>query len=253
MEQPIYSARRMTLLTGAGLASLLTFLVIVLAACGQRPSDAANGTPPSLAAGTSGGSELVINVSMDEFSYSPDTLRIPAGQPVRIVLENVGGVPHEFMAGRSVTEDGTTFTEDLFAGVHVQMSMAMDHEGMEGMDHEDGMAGMEGMDHEDGMAGMEGMDHEDGMAGMEGMDHEDGMAGMAGMDHEDGMAGMDHEDGMEGMDHEDGGHGTMLLLPVQTNGVMEFTLPESRRGTWSVGCFQPGHYQAGMTAVLIVE
>jgi uncharacterized cupredoxin-like copper-binding protein len=45
----------------------------------------------------------------------------------------------------------------------------------------------------------------------------------------------------------------MLLLQVESNGSMSFTLPESKRGTWTIGCFQPGHYLAGMTGVLIVE
>ncbi|MDF1524493.1 MAG: hypothetical protein P1P87_16950 [Trueperaceae bacterium] len=32
-----------------------------------------------------------------------------------------------------------------------------------------------------------------------------------------------------------------------------FTLPTELIGTWEIGCFVPGHYQAGMKAAVIVE
>ena len=35
--------------------------------------------------------------------------------------------------------------------------------------------------------------------------------------------------------------------------VLHFTLPDSAIGTWEIGCFIPGHYQAGMLAPLVVE
>ena len=30
-------------------------------------------------------------------------------------------------------------------------------------------------------------------------------------------------------------------------------IPETAKGTWEIGCFAPGHYEAGMKATLIVE
>ena len=48
-------------------------------------------------------------------------------------------------------------------------------------------------------------------------------------------------------------HGTMVLAQVGETMSLSFTLPESRRGVWSAGCFLPGHFEAGMRAVLIVE
>lgn len=42
------------------------------------------------------------------------------------------------------------------------------------------------------------------------------------------------------------------LMPGQSL-IVEFTLPESKRGIWEIGCFVAGHYEAGMNAFLIVE
>ncbi len=78
-----------------------------------------------------------IQVTLDEFSISPDPLRIPAGRPVTLVIKNVGKVPHEFMAGREA--QGDDFEHDLFAGLDVEISVeisdeaaASDHEHAEG-------------------------------------------------------------------------------------------------------------------------
>ncbi len=35
--------------------------------------------------------------------------------------------------------------------------------------------------------------------------------------------------------------------------VLHFTLPDEAIGTWEIGCFIPGHYQAGMLAPFVVE
>ena len=59
---------------------------------------------------------LRIEVTLDEYSFSPDPLRIPAGRPVTLVIRNAGRFPHEFMAGREVA--GDDFEHDLFADVH---------------------------------------------------------------------------------------------------------------------------------------
>ncbi len=34
---------------------------------------------------------------------------------------------------------------------------------------------------------------------------------------------------------------------------IHFTLPDELVGTWEIGCFVPGHYQAGMHAVIVIE
>lgn len=83
----------------------------------------------SSAQASSQASEAIrIDVTMDEFSFSPARLRIPAGRPVTLVIRNVGKVAHELMAGRDV--EGNDFKQDLFADLHVnieKVEMAADH------------------------------------------------------------------------------------------------------------------------------
>ncbi len=75
------------------------------------------------------GEPLVIEVNMADYSFSPELLRIPAGQLVMLVFTNTGEVEHEFMAGRTVV-DGD-FAVDLFAGLDIEMGTeeaAADHD-----------------------------------------------------------------------------------------------------------------------------
>jgi uncharacterized cupredoxin-like copper-binding protein len=83
----------------------------------QAPDDAA----------TADTSETTVRVQMNDFAFAPDTLRLPAGRPVRLVFENTGAVPHEFMAGRAITSEADGFQDGLFANVE----MHMDREAME--------------------------------------------------------------------------------------------------------------------------
>ena len=62
---------------------------------------------------------LRIEVTLNEYSFSPEPLRIPAGRPVTLVIRNAGRVAHEFMAGRDV--EGNDFEQDLFADLHVNV------------------------------------------------------------------------------------------------------------------------------------
>ena len=141
-----------------------------------------------------------IEVTLREFSFTPDTIRVPAGQPVTLVITNAGTIPHEFMAGHGMEEKG--FEQDLFAGVHVNMTMG----------------------------GMESEKGEHGHAG----------GGNEAAAEEEDEAGEDH-------------HGTMIMAAVGQTVYMSFTLPESRRGVWTTGCFLPGHARAGMIGTLVVE
>ena len=90
-----------------------------------------------------------IEVTLDEFSISPNPLRIPAGQPVTLVVRNVGKIPHEFMAGREAKDND--FEHDLFAGLHVNIRSGANSEAApnDQMDAES-EAGHHGGDHEHG-------------------------------------------------------------------------------------------------------
>jgi uncharacterized cupredoxin-like copper-binding protein len=59
------------------------------------------------------------------------------------------------------------------------------------------------------------------------------------------MAGGEFEIEAESLDEIDLSPGDILRVIV--------TLPEEEVGEWEIGCFVPGHYQAGMKAPIIVE
>jgi uncharacterized cupredoxin-like copper-binding protein len=171
------------------------------ATAGGRRSMAALAIATPLAMAFAGGLEsgelaaqqesVRIEITMDEFGFSPDTVRIPAGPRVTLVFTNVGALPHEFMAGRDA-KDGH-FERDLFEGLHVNMTT--EEMAMEGGEHGHAYGGGQGGDD----------------------------------------------------------HGTMLMTEVGKTAMMAFTLPESSRGVWTIGCFLPGHFEAGMRGTLIVE
>jgi uncharacterized cupredoxin-like copper-binding protein len=48
-------------------------------------------------------------------------------------------------------------------------------------------------------------------------------------------------------------HGFEVELEPGGKATLTFTIPADRRGEWEIGCFVPGHYEAGMKGVLIVR
>jgi uncharacterized cupredoxin-like copper-binding protein len=44
----------------------------------------------------------------------------------------------------------------------------------------------------------------------------------------------------------------VVLEPGQTMEVI-VTIPEEMKGDWEMGCFQPGHYEAGMHAAIVIQ
>ena len=95
-------------------ASALVLLVVLVGAGGP-------GSSSVLVAGQEA-EPLRIDVTLNEYSFAPEPLRIPAGRPVTLVIRNAGNVPHEFMAGREVA--GNDFRQDLFADLHVNIEQA---------------------------------------------------------------------------------------------------------------------------------
>ncbi len=43
-----------------------------------------------------------ITITMDEYRFDPSSVRVKAGQEVRLILSNRGQEPHELMIGRSL-------------------------------------------------------------------------------------------------------------------------------------------------------
>lgn len=87
------------------------------------------------------------------------------------------------------------------------------------------------------------------------VDHEI-MAGKGEIRHEGGytedlFAGVDVTlRGNEKPDHSHGGF--MVLVGKGKTARMTFVVP-SRPGTYEMGCFQPGHYLAGMVGRIVIE
>ena len=202
------------------LASALVPLVVLVGAGGP-------GSSPVLAAGQEA-EPLRIDVTLNEYSFAPEPLRIPAGRPVTLVIRNAGKVPHEFMAGREVADND--FRQDLFADLHVNIEQAGAGHGDHG-NHGGSTEHAEADEH----AGHDqdaGHDHGGG--------HDVDAAQSAPAD-----AGHAHGEGHV--------HGTMVEAAAGETFLMTFTLPVDRRGEWATGCFLSGHYEAGMHGVLIVE
>jgi uncharacterized cupredoxin-like copper-binding protein len=72
-----------------GASMIASVLVAGATACGTSPTSAANGR--------------VIEITMSEFSFSPRTITLTAGETVTLKLTNAGALEHEFMAGRAPT------------------------------------------------------------------------------------------------------------------------------------------------------
>ncbi len=162
------------------------------AACAERPET-------SHAESESGPDAVLVLIEEDDFSIAPDTIRVPAGRPVRLIVRNRGRVPHEFMAGREVS-DGR-LVDDLFARAEI-------HDRSIGPGKGGGVVDPTVM--------------------------EEGHTAMS-------------------MAEDEPGHGVMLALEPRDSATLVFTLPTASRGSWVAACLLPGHYEAGMRAVIVVE
>ncbi len=209
-----------------------------------------------------------IEVVMRDYNFSPEVIRVKAGDTVTIVLSNEGNKLHEMMIGRNpVVENNFTegFAEGFFVGMspdEIQvdgpaMIMGLPSADMEGMD----MGGDAGHDEEASADGA--MDMSEGDMPSDGdMAAGDGM-GMPAGNGDDGEEHVEEEMGEFGpfqMPLMDAHAGIMFMIDpevVPSNEVttITFTVPEDRVGEWELGCFQEQgqHYDDGMRAKFIVE
>lgn len=67
-----------------------------------------------------------LNISMDDFKFTPDNIKLTTGQQIRIVLSNSSATnDHGFTVGYGLTTQGgasTGFQTDLFEGVEVTVT-----------------------------------------------------------------------------------------------------------------------------------
>ena len=99
------------------LAAIVGLVVLVLG-CGGDEAAAPEFDRPN-GVGT-------LNISMDDFKFTPDNIKLIAGQQVRIVLSNSSATnDHGFTVGYGLTTQGglsTGFQTDLFEGVEVTVT-----------------------------------------------------------------------------------------------------------------------------------
>ncbi len=210
--------RKLNAIRTVGVLSIALLAPLVLVGAGGP------GSSSVLAAGQEA-EPLRIDVTLNEYSFAPEPLRIPAGRPVTLVIRNAGKVPHEFMAGREVA--GNDFRQDLFADLHVNIEQAQQVAAGHGSHGDHG----DNNDHGD---------HDPAEADEHAAAH----------DHEAAHDAPDDGGHAHAAGHE---HGTMVEAAAGETFLMTFTLPEDRRGEWATGCFLSGHYEAGMHGTLIVE
>jgi uncharacterized cupredoxin-like copper-binding protein len=129
-----------------------------------------------------------IEILMDDYSFEPQKITIPAGEKVELKFTNSGDAVHEFMAGKKITENEEGYKEDLFEGVEI-------------MKYKNGKLVKEG--------------------------------------------------------HHKTTHGIMIKIEPGEEGSLIFTLPESKKGVWEMGCFiefgTKTHHDLGMHGKIIIK
>ncbi|HSL66985.1 MAG TPA: cupredoxin domain-containing protein [Actinomycetota bacterium] len=127
--------------------ALLSAIALVAASCGGggTPSTQGGGGEATIGDTTDQGS---ITIVMDEYSFSPSTITVKAGQEFDLKIRNIGNDEHELMIGLPVG-GGPEWKQDLFGRMDVQVMGGEGHlEGFEGMVEEEGEeGGHEGMQH----------------------------------------------------------------------------------------------------------
>lgn len=83
--------------------ALLLVLLTLTAACGgaAAPAPSASGS-------------RTVEITISDFSFSPNVLTLNAGETVVLKLHNIGKLEHEFMAGRAATPS-KGYAEDWLA------------------------------------------------------------------------------------------------------------------------------------------
>jgi uncharacterized cupredoxin-like copper-binding protein len=130
-----------------------------------------------------------IEIIMDDYSFEPKEIVIPAGEKTELKFINKGDAVHEFMAGKKITSNDEGYKEDLFEGVEVIKYI--------------------------------------------------------------------NSKAVEGDNHKHDHHGIMIEIEPGEEGSLVFTLPESKKGEWDMGCFiefgTKTHHDLGMHGKIIIK
>ena len=196
-------------------ASSLIIMVMLVSSCSSVFQPQPTSTP------TLDPESPDITITMDEFTFTPDHIRLVVGQHVTLHVINNGEEDHEIMIGRNPLRDangmlGDGFEHDFFALTDVAVQGDVEVMGMNG----------ESMNMDMGTATPEGeMD-----MGVESMDI--------------------------GMDMGDMENGGMVMIGPKKEATITFTVTKDMAGAWTMGCFEGGdlkHFDLGMADILYVR
>ena len=196
-------------------ASSLIIMVMLVSSCSSVFQPQPTSTP------TLDPESPDITITMDEFTFTPDHIRLVVGQHVTLHVINNGEEDHEIMIGRNPLRDangmlGDGFEHDFFALTDVAVQGDVEVMGMNG----------ESMNMDMGTATPEGeMD-----MGVESMDI--------------------------GMDMGDMENGGMVMIGPKKEATITFTVTKDMAGAWTMGCFEGGdlkHFDLGMAGILYVR
>lgn len=100
--------------------SIMVFVIVLILGCLSCGSDtAAPDIDPETQIGT-------LNISMDDFKFTPDKIDVKVGQRIRLVLNNSSAAnDHSFSVGYGIIDQddgGKAFKTDLFESVEVNVA-----------------------------------------------------------------------------------------------------------------------------------
>jgi len=227
--------------------SVILIVALVLSSCGSIFQPQPTPTP------TLDPDSPEITITMDEFRFEPDHIRLVVGQHVTLHVINKGQEDHEIMIGRNPlrAEDGDLgdgFEHDFFALSDITVQGDVEVMGMNGEEMNMNMDSMDSMDSSDSM--------EMGTATPEGdmsMDMDMGTATLEG--------GMDMGEDMSSTEEDGHGgemvNGGMVMIAPEKEATITFTVTKEMAGAWTMGCFEGGnpekHFDLGMAGILYVR
>jgi len=222
----------------------VALMVLVAAACGSDDAQGGVVEPD--------GSETIL---LDEFSYEPDEVQLVAGSTVTLTFGNVGAIDHEVMIGSTQAEGGG-YTSDLLSRMSPEVIDGHGYEAsFDAAADLENVAGGDDHSHDDEAPAEDHHDDDAADTTMPAEDHDDDDAAdttMPAEDHDEAPAG-DHDEDGDG--HHDGAtadHGAHILVEPGGEVTLRLQVPTDASGSWEIGCFLSGHYEAGMLAPLTI-
>lgn len=206
--------------------SLLLVVALILSGCGNYFQPVPTTTP------TLDPDNPEITISLDEFTFTPDHVRLVVGQHVTLHVVNTGEEPHEIMIGRNPLRSddavlGDGFEHDFFVLTNVTVTGDAEVMGMNG----------------------EEMNMDMGNEDSSGMEMATATPESA-MDMGTAMPGdeMNMDSEME--------NGGMVMLDAKKEATITFTVTKEMAGAWTMGCFEGDtlkHFDLGMGGILYVR